>query len=86
MDLTEARDIRFSFSNIPDTAVCHGRAENKVGDHRVDSGSGGGGEGKRVGGELWQVTKGRAVLGRFRGQVGLAGGCGWSTGRPLVGD
>jgi hypothetical protein len=29
--LTEARDNRFSFSSIPDTAGHHGRAENKIG-------------------------------------------------------
>jgi hypothetical protein len=26
-----ARDDRFSLSDISDTAVCHGRAENRVG-------------------------------------------------------
>ena len=31
LGLTEARDNRFSVSDIPDTAECHGRAENKVG-------------------------------------------------------
>ena len=31
LGLTETRDIRFSVWDIPDTAVCHRRAENKVG-------------------------------------------------------
>ena len=31
LGLTEARDNRFSVSDIPDTAVWCGRAENKVG-------------------------------------------------------
>ena len=30
LGLTEARDNRFSVSDIPDAAVCLGRAENKV--------------------------------------------------------
>jgi hypothetical protein len=42
-------------------------------------------EEKRVGEELWQVTAGRRVLGRFCGHVGLVSGHGWSAGRPSGG-
>jgi hypothetical protein len=30
LGLTEFRDDRFSVSDFPDVAVCHGRTENKV--------------------------------------------------------
>lgn len=46
---TEAKDVRFSLLNIPDTAICHGRAENKVGACRLALAQGGR---EKRGGEL----------------------------------
>ena len=56
----EARDVRFSLSDIPDATVCCRRAENRWG-------SSGGfwpqDDRKRIGGEFWQVTRGRRESG-----------------------
>ena len=55
-------------SDIPDTSVCRGKAENRWGpSDRLWPRA----EGKRVGGELWQVTVGRRVwLVQAAGSVG----------------
>ena len=51
----EARDNRFSVSDIPDAAGHHGRAESKLGDSGVAQPASGskGGEGKERGGAGW---------------------------------
>jgi hypothetical protein len=74
LGLTETRDIRFSVWDIPDTAVCHRRAENKVGPPEA----------------AWSSLGLKRGVGRGRGGAGwfplrwvvptLVRG--WSTGRP----
>ena len=50
---TKARNDGFKLSDIPDTAVYHRRAENKVGTLRWTLAQG---QRERVVGEFWQVT------------------------------
>jgi hypothetical protein len=58
----EARDDRFSVSDIPDRTVCREKAENKVGTLRKTLAPGT--EGKSIGRrELWKVTSGRKESG-----------------------
>ena len=78
LGLTEARDNRFSVSDIPDTAECHGRAENKVRAlgmaQSVPEPKGRREQGEKGG--RWVVSTRVRVLGLVHG---------WSTGRPSGG-